>query len=124
MTDMSAPILVVDDSATMRTIVVTHLKNLGFTDVDLAEDGDSALEKIKQKQYGLVISDWEMPRMSGEQFLKAVRQHTGYVRVPIIVVTTAAARGTSWLAGANAFLRKPFTEAALRDAIKNATTSY
>jgi two-component system, chemotaxis family, chemotaxis protein CheY len=124
MTDTSMPILIVDDSQTIRSIVLTHLKSLGFTDVDFAEDGQLGVEKIKQKQYGLIISDWEMPRMSGEQFLKAVRQHVGYMKVPIIVLTSAAVRGTSWLAGANAFLRKPFTEADLRNAIKTVTTSY
>lgn len=124
MSDTSMPILVVDDSQTVRSIVLTHLKSLGFSDVDFAEDGQSGVERIKQKQYGLIISDWEMPRMSGEQFLKAVRQHVGYMKVPIIVLTSAAVRGTSWLAGANAFLRKPFTEADLRNAIKTVTTSY
>lgn len=120
----STPILLVDDSQTMRSIVITHLNSLGFTDIDIAEDGQSGLEKIKQKHYGLLISDWEMPQMSGEQFVKAVRQHAGYFKVPIIVITTTTARGASWLAGANGFLRKPFTQANLRDAIKAVTTSY
>lgn len=124
MSDAAMPILIVDDSQTVRSIVLTHLNSLGFTDVDFAEDGQAGVEKIKQKQYGLIISDWEMPRMSGEQFLKAVRQHAGYMKVPIIVLTSAAVRGTSWLAGANAFLRKPFTQADLRDAIKTVTASY
>ena len=120
----STPILVVDDSQTMRSVLLTHLAGLGFTDVDFAEDDGSGLEKIKQKQYGLVITDWEMPQMSGEQFVKAVRQQAGYMKVPIIVVTTAAARGTSWLAGASAFLRKPFTQTGLGDTIKSVTTTY
>lgn len=124
MSDAAMPILIVDDSQTVRSIVLTHLNSLGFSDVDFAEDGQAGVEKIKQKQYGLIISDWEMPRMSGEQFLKAVRQHAGYMKVPIIVLTSAAVRGTSWLAGANAFLRKPFTQADLRDAIKTVTASY
>lgn len=124
MGDMSTPILIVDDSSTMRSIILKHLESIGFTDIDLAEDGLSGLERIKQKQYGLVISDWEMPQMNGEQFLKALRQHVGYRKVPIIVVTTATAKGTSWLAGANAFLRKPFTETALHNAIKTVMTSY
>ena len=121
--DASTPILVVDDSQTMRSIVLTQLNSLGYTDIDIAEDGQSGFERVQQKQYGLVISDWEMPRMGGEQFVKAVRQHAGYRKVPIIVVTTASARGSSWLAGANAFLRKPFTQADLQNAIKTAATS-
>jgi two-component system, chemotaxis family, chemotaxis protein CheY len=120
----STPILVVEDSQTMRSIILGYLNNLAYTEIDFVEDGQAGLEKVKQKQYGLLISDWEMPQMSGEQFLKAVRQQTGYIKVPIIVVTTATARGTSWLAGANAFLRKPFTEADLKNAIKTVTASY
>ena len=119
----STPVLVVDDSQTMRSIIRGHLEGLEYTDIDFAEDGQAALEKIKQKPYGLVISDWEMPQMTGEQFVKAVRQQAGYMKVPVIVITTAAVRGTSWLAGANAFLRKPFSQADLRNAIKAATTS-
>lgn len=97
----TTPVLVVDDSQAMRGIVTAYLNGLGFTDIDVAEDGQSGLEKIKQRQYGLVISDWEMPQINGEQFLKAVRQHAGYTKVPIIVITTVAARGRSWLAGDN-----------------------
>ena len=120
----ATPVLVVEDSSTMRSIILGYLNGLEYTDIDFAEDGQAGLEKIKQKQYGLVISDWEMPQMSGEQFLKAVRQQAGYMKVPIIVVTTATARGASWLAGANAFLRKPFSQTDLRNAIKTVTTSY
>lgn len=118
------PVLVVDDSQTMRSIILGCLKSLDYTEIDFAEDGQAALEKIKQKPYGVVISDWEMPQMTGEQFVKAVRQHAGYIKVPVIVITTAAVRGTSWLAGANAFLRKPFSQDDLRNAIKAATTGH
>lgn len=120
----SMPILVVDDSQTMRSIILGYLNSLEYTEVDFAEDGQSGLEKIEQNQYALVISDWEMPQISGEQFLKAVKQQPGYTKVPIIVITTAAVRGASWLAGANAFLRKPFSQTDLRNAIKTATTIY
>lgn len=115
----STPVLVVDDSQTTRSIVLKLLDGIGFTNIDIAEDGQSGLEKIGQKQYGLLISDWEMPQMSGEEFVKAVRQHAGYMKVPIIVITATAARGASWLAGANAFLRKPFTQADLEHAIES-----
>jgi two-component system, chemotaxis family, chemotaxis protein CheY len=117
----STPILVVDDSATTRSIVLKQLDSLGFTNIDIAEDGQSGLEKIGQKQYGLLISDWEMPQMNGEEFVKAVRQHAGYVKVPIIVMTTSAARGASYLAGASAFLRKPFAQTDLERAIETVT---
>lgn len=122
--DSPTPILVVDDSQTMRSIILMHLTSLGFSEIDIAEDGQSALTKIKQKQYGLLISDWEMPQMNGEQFLKEVRQRVGYMKVPIIIITTAAVRGAAWLAGANVFLRKPFTQSDIKEAIKAATTRY
>lgn len=116
----STPVLVVDDSQTIRSIVVKNLSTLGYTDVDVAEDGQTALERLRQKQYGLLISDWEMPNMGGEQLLKAVRQDPKHSRVPIIMITGTTSRGTSWLAGANAFLSKPFSNADFEKAVKSA----
>jgi len=114
------PVLVVDDSLTVRNIVVKSLKGLGFTDVDVAEDGNVALERIRQKQYGLLISDWEMPNMSGEEFLKTVRHDSKSTKIPIIMITGTTTRGTSWLAGANAYLQKPFNDADFEKAVKSA----
>ena len=119
---MSAPtpVLVVDDSLTVRNIVVKSLKGLGYTDVDVAEDGNIALERMRQKQYGLLISDWEMPNMSGEEFLKTVRRDPKCMKLPIIMITGTTTRGTSWLAGANAYLQKPFNDADFEKAVKSA----
>ena len=114
------PVLVVDDSLTVRNIIVRSLKSLGFSDVDVAEDGNSALERMRQKQYGLLVSDWEMPNMSGEEFLKTVRRDPKCMKMPIIMITGTTTRGTSWLAGANAYLQKPFTDADLEKAVKSA----
>src|ERR1700733_13488671 len=114
------PVLVVDDSLTIRNIVVKHLKKLGFDDVDEAEDGNFALEKIRQKQYGLLISDWEKPNMRGEEFLKTVRLDPKCMKMPIIMITGTTTRGTSWLAGASAYLQKPFTDADFEKAVKSA----
>jgi two-component system, chemotaxis family, chemotaxis protein CheY len=123
---MIAPtsVLVVDDSLTVRNIIVKSLKGLGFADVDVAEDGNAALERIGQKQYGLLISDWEMPNMSGEEFLKTVRRDPKCLKLPIIMVTGTTTRGTSWLAGANAYLQKPFTDADFEKAVKSALSSH
>ncbi|MGA9006146.1 MAG: response regulator [Xanthobacteraceae bacterium] len=112
-------VLVVDDSLTVRNIVVKSLRNLGFSDVDAAEDGNLALERMRAMQYGLLISDWEMPNMSGEEFLKAVRRDPKCMRMPIIMITGTTTRGTSWLAGANASLQKPFTDADFEKAVKS-----
>jgi len=114
------PVLVVDDSLTVRNIVVKSLKGLGYTDVDVAEDGNIALERMRQKQYGLLISDWEMPNMSGEEFLKTVRRDPKCMKLPIIMITGTTTRGTSWLAGANAYLQKPFNDADFEKAVKSA----
>ena len=113
-------VLVVDDSLTVRNIVVKSLRNLGFSDVDAAEDGKLALERMREKQYGLLISDWEMPNMSGEDFLKTVRRDPKCMKMPIIMITGTTTRGTSWLAGANAYLQKPFNDADFEKAVKSA----
>ena len=117
------PVLVVDDSLTVRNIVIKSLRNLGFSDVDAAEDGNLALERMREKHYGLLISDWEMPNMSGEEFLKAVRRDAKCMKMPIIMITGTTTRGTSWLAGANAYLQKPFTDADFEKAVKSALSS-
>ena len=118
------PVLVVDDSLTVRNIVVKSLRNLGFSDVDAAEDGKLALERMREKQYGLLISDWEMPNMSGEDFLKTVRRDPKCMKMPIIMITGTTTRGTSWLAGANAYLQKPFTDADFEKAVKSALSGH
>ncbi len=118
------PVLVVDDSLTVRNIVIKSLRNLGFSDVDAAEDGNLALERMREKHYGLLISDWEMPNMSGEEFLKAVRRDPKCMKMPIIMITGTTTRGTSWLAGANAYLQKPFTDADFEKAVKSALSGH
>jgi two-component system chemotaxis response regulator CheY len=119
----ATPVLVVDDSLTVRNIVVKRLNAPGFTDVDAADDGNVALALLRQKQYGLLISDWEMPSMHGEQLLKAVRRDPRCMKLPIIMITGTTTRGTSWLAGANAYLQKPFSDADFEKAVKSALGS-
>lgn len=114
----AVPVLIVDDAQTVRSIIAKQLADLGFTEVDQAEEGAAALEHLRNKHYGLLISDWEMPNMSGEQFLNAVRQETNGRKVPIIMITAKSVRGTSFLAGANAYLQKPFGQPDLEKAIK------
>jgi two-component system chemotaxis response regulator CheY len=116
--DKSLPVLVVDDSQTIRHIISEQLRTLGFTDIDQAEDGAAGLVKLGEKQYGLVLSDWEMQPMSGEEFLKAVRQNARNRKVPVILITGTTTRGTSLLAGADAYLAKPFKPQDLETAIK------
>ena len=85
--DMSMPVLVVDDFNAMIRIIRYLLKQLGFEDVDDASDGSAALSKLREKKYGLVISDWNMEPMTGYELLKEVRQATGLSKTPFIMVT-------------------------------------
>ena len=117
--DTSLSVLVVDDSSTMTHIISDMLQKLGFTDIDLAQDGQSALERMQLKHYGVVLSDWEMQPMGGEAFLKALRRDPKTSRTPIILITAKSSRGASWLAGANAFLSKPFNQSDLMAALKS-----
>ena len=85
--DMSMPVLVVDDYNTMIRIIRNLLKQLGFDDVDDASDGSAALAKMREKKYGLVISDWNMEPMTGYELLKEVRADPGLNKTPFIMVT-------------------------------------
>ncbi len=118
--DTSIPVLVVDDFQTMSFIISKNLQKLGFADVDMAEDGQSALDRLSQKHYGLILSDWEMQPMSGEQFLTEIGRR--FRKIPVILISATAGRGTSCVAGASAFLAKPFSlgdfEAAVKIALR------
>lgn len=114
------PVLVVDDSSTVRNIVAKNLKAPGFTDIDFAEDGMIALDRLRDKQYGLLITDWEMPKFGGEQLLKALRQNPTGTKMSIIMITAKATQGRSWLAGASVYLAKPFTESDFQEAVSTA----
>ncbi len=103
----------------MTHIISDMLRKLGFTDIDTAQDGNSALDQMQLKSYGVVLSDWEMQPMGGEAFLKAIRHNPNTGRIPIILITAKSSRGASWLAGANAFLAKPFNQSDLMSALKS-----
>jgi two-component system, chemotaxis family, chemotaxis protein CheY len=114
----SLPVLVVDDSRTMTQLISDLIRKAGFNDVDAENEGHTALERIRHKKYGLVLSDWEVQPMSGEEFLREMRQDKVIGKIPIILITSTAGRGTAWLAGAAAYLRKPFSESDLNTAIE------
>jgi two-component system chemotaxis response regulator CheY len=115
--DTSMPVLVVDDYKTMIRIIRNLLKQLGFVNVDEASDGSSALGMMREKQYGLVISDWNMEPMTGYELLREVRADDHLSRTPFIMVTaesktdnvTAAKK-----AGVNNYIVKPFNAATLK----------
>jgi two-component system, chemotaxis family, chemotaxis protein CheY len=118
--DKSTPILVVDDYRTMVRIVRNLLHQLGFQDVDDANDGASALAKLRARRFGLVISDWAMEPMSGLELLEAVRADPELKTLPFIMITAEnrsdrIARAEQ--AGADGYIVKPFNAEALRDRI-------
>ena len=123
--DTSIPVLVVDDYKTMIRIIRNLLKQLGFNDVDEAKDGAEALEQMKKRKYGLVISDWNMEPMTGHEFLREVRADDHLSRTPFIVVTAGAKSETgaetetvARTAGASNYLLKPFNAVTLRSKIE------
>jgi two-component system, chemotaxis family, chemotaxis protein CheY len=110
--------LVVDDSPTMRRIVNNSLKGLGFTDVVEAEDGKDALAKIEGIDF--IITDWNMPVMTGLEFTKAVRADEKYKHLPILMVTTRGVKDDiveALQARVNNYVVKPFTPQVLKEKI-------
>jgi two-component system chemotaxis response regulator CheY len=121
MLDLKMRILVVDDFSTMRRILKNILKQIGYTDIDEAEDGNGALAKLRQDQYDLMVSDWNMPNMTGLDLLKAIRTDSALSGIPVLIVTAEAKKEDvveAIKAGVNNYIVKPFTAEALREKIE------
>jgi len=115
-----ASILVVDDFATMRRIIKNILKQLGYTNVDEADDGVSALSRLKTGRFDFVVTDWNMPNMSGLDLIKAIRADANLKGIPILMVTAEARKENiieAVKAGVNNYVVKPFTADVLKDKI-------
>jgi two-component system, chemotaxis family, chemotaxis protein CheY len=113
-------VLVVDDSPTMRRIVINALQRIGYADTVEAPDGLTALGKLNSA-VGLIITDWSMPEMSGPDFTRAVRAHPNGRSVPILMVTTRGARDeiiSAVDAGVTSYIHKPFTPPVLKEKIE------
>ena len=118
--DHSMPVLVVDDYKTMIRIIRNLLKQLGFANVDKAGDGSAALDMMRGKQYGLVISDWNMEPMTGYELLRKVRADARISRTPFIMVTAESKTENviaAKKAGVNNYIVKPFNAATLKSKI-------
>jgi two-component system chemotaxis response regulator CheY len=118
--DLSMPILVVDDYHTMVRIIRNLLKQIGYENVDDAPNGAAALEMIKNKSYGLIISDWNMEPMTGYQLLQAVRAEHQGAEIPFIMVTAESKTDNilaARKAGVNHYIVKPFNAATLKGKI-------
>ena len=115
--DMSLSILIVDDYKTMLRIIRNLLKQLGFHNVDEATDGAEALNKLRSKNYDLVISDWNMEPMTGYELLKEVRSDDMLKALPFIMVTAVSKTDNviaAKKAGVNNYIVKPFNAATLK----------
>ncbi len=113
-------VLVVDDYNTMRRIIRNLLSQIGYHDVDEAEDGSSALAKLRRGSYGLVISDWNMEPMTGYELLKEVRADEKLKHLPFIMVTAESKTENvvaAKKAGVNNYIVKPFNAATLEQKI-------
>jgi len=111
-------ILVVDDFSTMRRIVKNLLTDLGFTNTAEAEDGHSALAALRASSFDFVITDWNMPGMSGIELLKAIRSDDRLKPLPVLMVTAEAKREQIIEAaqnGVNGYIIKPFTAQTLQE---------
>lgn len=118
MADKNMSILVVDDFPTMRRIVRSLLKELGFTNVEEAEDGQDALNKLKSGGFEFVVSDWNMPNLDGLEMLKQIRADDTLKDLPVLMVTAEAKKENiiaAAQAGANGYVVKPFTSATLEE---------
>jgi two-component system, chemotaxis family, chemotaxis protein CheY len=114
--DKSMKILVVDDFPTMRRIVRNLLKELGYGNVDEAEDGVSGLSRLRGGGYDFVISDWNMPNLDGLSMLKEIRADANLTHLPVLMVTAESKKENiiaAAQAGANGYVVKPFTAATL-----------
>ena len=119
--------LVVDDFSTMRRVVRGLLKEMGFRNVDEAEDGVAALAKLKARPFDFVVCDIGMPVMSGIDLLKAVRTDATLRHLPVLMITAEARKDDIVLAvqhGAAGYLVKPFTMAALEERVKKALRDH
>ena len=118
MADPKMRFLVVDDFSTMRRIVRNLLKELGFANVDEAEDGAVALQKLKSSPFDFVVTDWNMPNMDGLTLLQNIRRTPELKHLPVLMITAEAKKENiiaAAQAGASGYVVKPFTAATLAE---------
>ena len=119
--DLSMKILIVDDFATMRRIMKNILKQIGFSNIIEADDGTTAMEELKKTAVDLIISDWNMPKMTGLDLLKAVRADASMAETPFIMVTAEAQQDNIILAvkaKVSQYIVKPFTAETLSEKLE------
>ena len=113
-------IITVDDSSTMRRIIKNTLQKLGFETILEAGNGVEALEVMSKNKVDMIVTDWNMPEMDGLTFVKAVRAKDEYKDLPILMITTEAAKAdilTALRSGVNNYVVKPFTPETLQEKV-------
>ena len=118
--DKNMKILIVDDFSTMRRIIKNLLRDLGFKNTHEADDGTTALPMLQNGSFDFLVSDWNMPGMTGIDLLKAVRADTKLTKLPVLMVTAESKREQiieAAQAGVNGYVVKPFTAATLEEKI-------
>lgn len=116
--DANMKILVVDDFSTMRRIVKNLLADLGYTNTTEADDGKTAWPMLQAENYDFVVTDWNMPGMTGIELLKLIRADARLAQLPVLMVTAEAQRDQiveAAKAGVNGYIIKPFTAATLKE---------
>jgi len=119
--DRDIKILIVDDFSTMRRIIKNLLRDLGYTNTAEADDGQTALPMLQNGNFDFLVTDWNMPGMSGIDLLKAVRADDRLKDLPVLMVTAEAKRDqiiAAAQAGINGYIVKPFTAAVLKEKIE------
>jgi two-component system chemotaxis response regulator CheY len=114
-------ILVVDDFSTMRRIIKNLLKDLGFTNIQEADDGTTALPMLVRGDFDFVVTDWNMPGMQGIDLLRAIRANDNLKHLPVLMVTAEAKKEqivAAAQAGVNGYVIKPFTAATLKEKLE------
>jgi two-component system chemotaxis response regulator CheY len=115
--DKNMKVLVVDDFSTMRRIVKNLLRDIGFTNIQEADDGSTALPMLKEGSFDFVVTDWNMPGMQGIDLLKAIRADANLSHIPVLLITAEAKKEQIVMAaqaGVNGYIVKPFTAATLK----------
>jgi two-component system chemotaxis response regulator CheY len=121
MSDPKLKFLVVDDFSTMRRIVRNLLKELGYTNVDEAEDGAIALQKLNSGSFDFVVTDWNMPNMDGLALLQTIRRTPQLKHLPVLMITAEAKKENiiaAAQAGASGYVVKPFTAVTLAEKLQ------
>lgn len=115
--DKNMKVLVVDDFSTMRRIVKNLLRDLGFTNIQEADDGSTALPMLQGGDFDFVVTDWNMPGMQGIDLLKAIRADASLAHIPVLLITAEAKKEQIIMAaqaGVNGYIVKPFTAGTLK----------